>query len=317
MDKKIRIGISSCLLGENVRYDGGHKHERYITSTLGRFFDWVPTCPEVAIGLGVPRPTIRFEMVDKEPRLVEPKGGTDLTNKMTRFSKKRANELRGHDIYGYIFKAKSPSCGMARLKIYRGYGQRPATSGVGVFADQIMQTMPNLPVEEEGRLMDPGLRENWLKRVFAYYNFKQTMGSRVSIKKLVEFHSAYKFVVLAHCPATYKTMGQIVANAKQMGVAKAGEEYETLMMMALKKKATRAKHVNVQEHLLGFFKKELSPEVRREILQTIQDYRREYVSIVVPITLIKHYAKILGIDYLKNQAYLNPHPKELALLSAI
>ena len=317
MEEKIKIGISSCLLGENVRYDSGHKHDRYITDTLGNFFDWIPTCPEVAIGLGVPRPSIRLQFVGKETKLIEPRSENDLTEKMKAFSKRRVKSLAKEGLCGYILKSKSPSCGMARLKIYRGYAERPATNGVGVFAEELLSTNLNLPIEEEGRLMDPVLRENWIRRVFAFYNFKKMVAFRPSIGKLVKFHSAYKFVVLSHCPKSYKELGQIVANAKSIGINESTIRYEKIFMTALKKKATRAKNVNVMEHLLGFFKKELDSHIRQEILQTIKDFRDGYTTIIVPITIIRHYANILEIDYLMNQAYLNPHPKQLALLSTI
>lgn len=300
-----------------MRFDGGHKHDRYITGTLGRYFEWVSVCPEVEIGLGTPRPTLRFEKVDGEPRLVQPKLGTDLTEKMDKYSRKRVKRLAKQDIYGYILKSKSPSCGMERIKIYNGHGVSPSTKGVGLYAKQLMESFPNLPIEEDGRLCDPVLRENWVNRVFAYYRFQQELGARPTVGKLVSFHSRFKFTVLSHCHASYRKMGPLVANAKKRPIKEVITEYETLFMEALKKRATAAKHVNVMEHMLGFFKKDLSAKVRKEILTTIKDYRSEIVPVIVPITIIRHYAQILGVEYLTNQSYLNPHPKELALRSRI
>ena len=317
MDEKINIGISSCLLGEKVRFDGSHKHERYLTGTLGEFFHWVPTCPEVAIGLPVPRPTIRLQSSEDGPRLIEPKAGTDLTDKMAKYARKRAKELQSSEIYGYILKSKSPSCGMARIKIYKGHGVRPATNGQGVFAKELGEVNPDLPIEEEGRLMDYVLRENWVRRVFAYYAFKNQVAKRPTVGKMVGFHSRYKFSILSHCEASYRELGQIVAGAKQKGALTASKEYQGIMMAAMKKRATKAKHVNVMEHLFGFFKKVLDKKVRDEIRQSIQDYKKGYVSMIVPVTLLRHYANMLEIEYLQSQSYLNPHPKQLALLSTI
>lgn len=314
---KIPIGISTCLLGEQVRFDGGHKRDRYITEILGQYFEWLSICPEVEIGLGIPRPTLRLERGGEGPRLIQPKTDSDLTEVMERFSQRRAKALQNRVIFGYLLKSKSPSCGMSRVKVYRGYGERPSTNGVGLFAKELMKALPNLPVEDEGRLCDPALRENWVNRVFAYHAFHHEVRVRPSLGKLVKFHTRYKFTILSHCDSTYRALGPLVADGKRHPIGKLIADYESLFMQAIKKKSTVKKNVNVMEHMLGFFKKLLDPLVRREILQSIGDYRQGVVPVIVPITLIKHYATILNVDYLCQQSYLNPHPKELALRSSL
>jgi uncharacterized protein YbgA (DUF1722 family)/uncharacterized protein YbbK (DUF523 family) len=316
-DQKIKIGISTCLLGERVRFDGGHKHDKYITTSLGQFFEWIAICPEVELGLGTPRPTLRFEMVGQQPRLMQPQTSLDITDAMAKYAEKKVTKLQKQEIYGYILKSRSPSCGLERIKVYRGHAIRPFTNGVGLYAQHLIKALPNLPIEDDGRLSDPVLRENWISRVFAYYAFHNEVFPRPSVGKLVKFHTKYKFTILSHCTTSYRAMGQLVATAKTAPIAEVCQEYETAFMTALKKRATAVKQVNVMEHMLGFFKKNLEPEVRKEILASIQDYRAGFVPLIVPITLIRHYAQIQGIEYLMGQSYLSPHPKQLALLSHI
>jgi len=315
--EKIRIGISSCLVGQNVRFDGGNKRDRYITDTLSNYFHWVPVCPEVELGLGTPRPTLRFQKIDKDVRLIQPATGKDLTDEMAEFAEKRVKKLKGETIYGYVLKSRSPSCGKGGIKIYKGHAIRPATNGIGLYAKRLIGDWPNLPVEDEGRLCDPVLRENWINQVFAYYSFQSSLFPRPTVGKLVKFHSSYKFTILSHCNTTYRQLGPLVAGAKKHPIKSVVEEYENLFMAALKKRATAAKHVNVMEHMIGFFKKELDSNTRKEILVSVEDFRKGIVPVIVPITLIKHYARVLKIDYLMDQSYLSPHPKELALRSSI
>lgn len=314
---KIKVGISACLLGEGVRYDGGHKHDRYITGTLGRYFEWVPVCPELEAGLGVPRPALRLETREGRVRLIQHKTEADMTELMEDYSRNRVAALQSMDLSGYILKSKSPSCGKGGIKVYAGYGVRPATHGVGVFADLIMKALPNLPVEDEGRLCDPNLRENWVRRVFVYAHFKKELREEPTVNKLIRFHTAYKFMILAHCPEAYQELGRVVASASDEPIGEVVARYETGLMTALKKVATRPKNVNVLHHMLGFFRDELSESVRRELLESIVDYQEGFVPLIVPVTLIRHYANQLKIYYLTNQVYLAPHPKELALLSRI
>jgi uncharacterized protein YbbK (DUF523 family)/uncharacterized protein YbgA (DUF1722 family) len=314
--RPIRIGISACLLGQNVRYDGGHKRDRYVTDTLGEYFEWVSVCPEVEIGLGTPRPIIRLEDHAGDIRLTMPSTGRDLTRDMNEYAKKRVRALRRLQLSGYLLKSKSPSCGMERVKVYRGRGG-PSKQGRGVFATRLMEAFPDLPVEEEGRLCDPVLRENWIERVFAYHNLAGLWGSRWKIGDLVRFHTRYKFLLLAHSPKAYASLGRLVGGSKSASRRELRSRYTLAFMEGLANIATRRKHVNVLDHILGFFKRDLDKPARDELLMHIRDYGRGHVPLVVPLTLVSHYVRLLDVEYLRDQVYLNPHPKELALRTGV
>ena len=304
----IRIGISSCLLGNKVRFDGGHKHDRYLTDTLGQHFEWVPVCPEAELGLGVPRETIQLVQAEDEGqvRLFTTKSNIDLTRRMRSFATRRAAALAKENLSGFILKNRSPSCGMERVKVHQAKGP-PKRTGQGLFAEALLQRLPNLPVEEEGRLCDPRLRENWVERVFAYHALKGLWAKRWKIGDLVRFHTAY------HSPADYRQLGRLVVDAKSIPRNELRSRYEADFMRALKKIATTRKNTNVLQHMVGFFKKELDADSRHELLAHIEDYRQGLVPLIVPLTLIRHFVRVLQIPYLEDQAYLNPHPKELAL----
>jgi uncharacterized protein YbgA (DUF1722 family)/uncharacterized protein YbbK (DUF523 family) len=308
----IRIGISSCLMGEEVRFDGGHKHDGYLTQTLGEYFEFVPVCPEVEIGLSTPRESIRLVQIDEKTCMVGSKTGHDLTAQMTDYAERRAKQLVAQQLSGYILKRASPSCGMERVKVYlpRGPAKR---SGVGLFAAALMDRFPNLPVEEEGRLCDPRLRENWIARVFAFHAIQELWSRRWKLVDLVDFHTRYKFVVLAHSEKQYRELGRLVANAKKTPRAELKQTYEAAFMSALKKVATTRKNTNVLQHMLGFLKKELTPPQRRDLAANVDDYLAGFIPLIVPLTLIRHYVQLLDVIYLQEQVYLNPHPKELAL----
>ncbi len=308
----IRIGISSCLLGEEVRFDGGHKHDRYLTQTLGEYFEFVPVCPEVEIGLGTPRESIRLVEIGGAVRMRGGKSDTDLTDRMKSYAARRTRQLAGEQLSGYILKRASPSCGMERVKVYQPRG--PAKrAGVGLYATALMDRFPNLPIEEEGRLSDPRLRENWIARVFAFHAIQGLWSRRWKLADLVDFHTRYKFVVLAHSEKEYRELGRLVANAKGMPRAELKQAYEDRFMLALKKVATTRKNTNVLQHMLGFFKTELTTEQRRDLAANVDDYLAGFVPLIVPLTLIRHYVQLLDVAYLREQVYLNPHPKELAL----
>jgi uncharacterized protein YbgA (DUF1722 family)/uncharacterized protein YbbK (DUF523 family) len=311
-DRPIRIGISTCLLGEPVRYDGGHKHDRFITGTLAAYFDWVPVCPEVDIDLGIPRPTIRLERHNEDIRLVMPDRDVDLTDKMRSYAKARVRALEKDELSGYLLKKNSPSCGMERVRVYGPKGA-PSKTGVGRFAEELMRRFPNLPVEEEGRLHDPRLRENWIERVFVYHRLRNLWSGRWTVGELVKFHTAHKFLLMAHSPKVYQELGRLVARAKQVPRAELREQYEGQLMDGLKKIATTRRNANVLQHILGFFKRDLDQASRHELLEKIADYHEGFVPLVVPLTLVNHYVRLLGVDYLNDQVYLHPHPKELAL----
>ena len=308
----IRIGISSCLLGEQVRFDGGHKHDRFLTNTLGQYFEWVPVCPEVELGLGVPRETIRLVQIDGGIGLVMQKNGRDLTEEMRDYARARVRQLAKEDLGGYVLKSDSPSCGMLRVRVYAPSGM-PTRNGTGFFARELLETYTDLPIEEEGRLSDPHLRENWIERVFAYRRLRTLWETRWTLKDLVSFHTAHKLVLLAHSPKAFKELGRLVAGARGFARQELKRRYQIEFMAALKILATRGRQANVLQHMAGYFKKQLDEASRRELLDYIEDYRKGYLPLIVPVTLLKHYVRRFGEPYLEGQIYLNPHPKELAL----
>jgi uncharacterized protein YbgA (DUF1722 family)/uncharacterized protein YbbK (DUF523 family) len=310
--QKIRLGVSACLLGQEVRYDGGHKRDRFLIDTLGRFVEWVPVCPEVEIGLGIPRDRIRLVGDAAAPRLIVEKTGDDLTARMQRYARARTLELESLDLHGYVLKRGSPSCGLFRVRVYDEEGVVRG-NGTGAYARVLTERFPQLPVEEEGRLGDPALRENFIERVFAMARWRTFVARRPGAGDLVAFHTAQKFAVLAHSPSHYATLGRLVAAVGGARLAARVTEYGTLLMQALSIRATRARHANVLQHLTGFFKRQLEAAQRVELADVIHDYRLGLVPLVVPLTLIKHHVRRLGVAYLADQVYLSPHPKELML----
>jgi len=308
---KIKIGISRCLLGDKVRYDGGHKNDRYITNTLGQFFDYVPVCPEVECGLPVPREAMHLINDVDDPRLVTIRTGIDHTARMKEWAAKRLDELAPQGLSGYIFKSKSPSSGMRGVKVYMGSGP-PVHRGVGIFAAAFMKRFPLVPVEDEGRLHDTGLRENFIERVFVFERWREFAKKGGSLKDLVEFHETHKLLVMAHSPRHLSVLGRFVGGAKGFG-QHPGNVYIETLMEGLRLIATTRKNTNVLHHITGYFKKELSGDEKKELLEIIDRYHRGLIPLVVPVTLLNHY--VLGYDesYLKDQYYLNPHPVELML----
>jgi uncharacterized protein YbgA (DUF1722 family)/uncharacterized protein YbbK (DUF523 family) len=308
----IQVGISSCLLGQEVRFDGGHKRDRYLTDTLGAFFEWVPVCPEVEMGLGTPRETLRLIGDASAHRLVFGKTRSDQTDGMQAWSRVRLGQLARVDLCGYILKSDSPSCGMERVRVY-GESGVPSKTGVGIFARALLDRFPLLPVEEEGRLHDLPLRENFVERVFAYRRWRDLTASGLTRGKLVAFHAAHKLLLMAHSPKHYTELGRLVAGAKGHAPHALEAEYGASFMAALKVKATAKKHVNVLQHILGYLKQTLDAHDKAELLGVIGDYHRELVPLVVPLTLLKHHLVRAGVEYILGQVYLYPHPKELML----
>jgi uncharacterized protein YbgA (DUF1722 family)/uncharacterized protein YbbK (DUF523 family) len=311
-DRPIRIGISSCLLGEQVRYDGGHKRDNFLVNVFGSYVEWVPVCPEVEIGLGVPRETIRLERKSGLVHLVAPKTQTDHTKTMRTWARSRLKELAREDLSGYVLKSKSPSCGMERVPIYGSKGM-PEKKGRGLFAEELIERFGNLPVEEEGRLNDPVLRENFIERVFAYHRLRNAFDGRWRPRQAVGFHTAHKFLLMAHSPKHYRSLGRLVAGVKSAPAKEFRDQYENEFMEAMRLHATAGKHANVLEHMLGYLSDFLEAEARKELLDVIADYRRRLVPLVVPLTLIRHYVRMHKVAYLEGQVYLEPHPKELML----
>ncbi|ADH87277.1 YbgA family protein [Desulfurivibrio alkaliphilus] len=312
METPLNIGISACLLGQAVRYDGGHKLDAFLTGTLGRFVTFVPVCPETECGLGVPREAMRLVGDPASPRLVTIRSGIDHTEKMQKWSIRRVEELAKENLCGFIFKSRSPSSGMERVKVYAGEGA-PAKTGVGLFAKAFMERFPLLPVEDEGRLHDPVLRENWITRIFVLRRWRELLAANHSRGGLVAFHTRHKLLLLSHSEKQYRAMGKLVAAAKNYSPSELFNQYETLLMETLRLKSTKAKHGNVLLHALGHFKKMLSSEEKQEMVAIIDSYRKDLVPLIVPITLLNHYVRKYREPYLAGQVYLNPHPLELKL----
>jgi uncharacterized protein YbgA (DUF1722 family)/uncharacterized protein YbbK (DUF523 family) len=309
---RIRIGISACLLGEKVRFDGGHKRNSYLVEILGRYVEWVPVCPEVEMGLGTPRETLRLMRIGEDVRMVMPKTGTDHTDTMRSYARRRLAELAKEQLHGYVLKKDSPSCGMERVRVFDARGL-PVRSGRGLFAEALLRHSPNLPVEEEGRLSDPRLRESFIERVFAYHRLRRLFSGNWSVGQLVAFHAAHKLLLMAHSPKAYASLGRWVAEAKSTPRTKLREEYERDFMSALRVLATTRRHHIVLLHILGYFRDRLDADSRRELLEAMRDYRRGLVPLVVPVTLIRQHQRRLDIPYLRGQVYLEPHLKELML----
>jgi uncharacterized protein YbgA (DUF1722 family)/uncharacterized protein YbbK (DUF523 family) len=313
----IRIGISACLLGEEVRFDGGHKRDRFLTDVLGRHVEWVPVCPEVGMGLGTPRETLRLVRDSKQGtglRMVTTRTGVDHTDGMNKWSRRRLDALAREevDLCGYVLKKDSPSCGMERVKTY-GAGGMPERNGVGLYAAALMQKFPSLPIEEEGRLCDPRLRENFIERVFAFRRLKTLFVSGWTVGQLVAFHTRHKMALLAHSTTRYQALGRLVAGARPSTKRELRDAYERLFMETLSLMATPGRHTNVLTHMAGHLKKQLDAGSKQELTQAIESYRQGLVPLVVPLTLLKHHVRVHGVDYLASQSYLDPDPRELML----
>jgi uncharacterized protein YbgA (DUF1722 family)/uncharacterized protein YbbK (DUF523 family) len=310
--ERIKLGISTCLLGENVRYDGGHKLDRFLTDTLRQYVEYVPVCPEVECGLGVPRESMHLEGNSDSPRLVTIRTKQDMTDCMVQWAQKRVVQLEKKDLCGFIFKSDSPSSGMERIRVYNEKGI-PVKKGVGIFARIFMDHFFLLPVEDEGRLHDPELRENFIERIFTLKRWREVLGKKESRGNVVDFHTKHKLLILSHSPKYYQMMGKLVAQAKNLPLKELYQEYQTLLMESLGLKTTPKKNANILQHMVGYFKEQLSSDEKQELLEVIDLYRKEIIPLIVPITLINHYVRKYDQPYLKKQIYLNPHPLELQL----
>lgn len=311
---KIPIGVSSCLLGQQVRFDGGHKHQKYISQTLSEFFEFRPFCPEVAIGLGIPREPIRIVLEGPEDSPRSRVIGTrnpelDVTQPLMDCADEQQHWVQ--DLCGYIFKKDSPSCGMERVKAYRK--QQPTRNGVGLFARQLMSNNPLLPCEEEGRLNDVNLRENFIERVYVFHRWRVLVNAGLTPKGLVEFHSRHKFIVMSHSQKSYRELGQHVADIPRQNITAFADAYITKLMAALKNPATRKNHINVLQHLQGYLKPHLDTEDKREFLQALDYCRTKQGPLTVPRTLLRHHFRKNPNDYIERSFYLSPYPDELNL----
>lgn len=311
MKDSIIIGVSSCLLGQQVRYDGGHKHDRYITDILGQYFHFLPVCPEVGCGLSIPRESMRLEGDPANPRLINGRNRIDQTERMLAFCTVKIKELEGADLCGFIFKKDSPSSGLFRVKVYNN--GMSTKSGSGLFAAAFAKHFPLLPMEEEGRLNDPHLRENFIERVFSYRRWKDFLASAPTLGKLVEFNTVHKLLLMAHSPETYRSMGALIAHGKELPLPELLCRYEEFFMKGLALHATTKKNTNVLQHMMGYFKKQLSPEEKSELLEVIGQYHDGLVPLLVPLTLLRHYVRKYDQQYLQGQVYLSPHPAQLML----
>lgn len=307
-----RVGISTCLLGERVRWDGGHRHDRYLTGTLGRFVEYVPVCPEVECGYPVPREPFHLEGDPEEPRLITSRTGQDHTGRMEEWARNRVRELEKEDLCGFIFKSGSPSSGMERVKVRNEKGM-PEKKGRGIFARIFMEHFPNIPTEEDGRLHDMPIRENFVERIFTLKRWREMVKEKGDLGGIVEFHTRHKMLILSHQPRIYRDMGRLVAEGKKLPGKALFQSYQDLLMEALRYKTTPSKNTNVLQHAMGYFKKDLSADEKRELLEVIEEYRLSYIPLIVPVTLINHYVRKYGKAYLENQVYLYPHPLELQL----
>ncbi len=312
MERKVRLGISTCLLGKNVRYDGGHKLDHFLADTLGRFVEYVPVCPEFEAGFGVPREAMRLVGDPSRPRLVTRQTREDLTTRMKRWTRGRLRELCGEDLDGFIFKSGSPSSGMERVKVYDEKGNSRKI-GSGLFAGAFMTRFPSVPVEDDGRLHDIDLRENFIVRVFAYSRWRQLCAGKPRRSDIVDFHSRHKYLLMAHSPAVLKDLGKLVARVKDLELGEFKQSYEFLFMNALKHIATVRKNANVLQHMSGYFKEKLAGEDKSELQEIIGQYRQEFIPLIVPVTIIRHYVRVFDEPYLKVQYFLEPNPLELKL----
>ncbi len=307
----VKVGVSACLLGNPVRYDGGHKLDHYIKDTLGSYFRFISVCPEVECGLKVPRESMRLMEDADNPRLLT-RSGIDHTNVMQAFCARKVAELEKEDLCGFIFKKDSPSSGLFRVKVYHSSGNS-LKNGRGLFAAAVAEHFPTLPLEEEGRLHDDQLRENFIERIFSYRRWKDLLMDKPDYKKLVVFHTREKLLIMAHSPRHCSSLGKLVAQGKEQSKDQLLLSYEQLFMEALAVRGTVKKNTNVLLHIMGHFKTYLTGDEKDELLEVIGDYTNSFVPLTVPLTLINHYVRKYEVYYLINQVYLKPHPSELML----
>jgi len=312
MENRIKLGISTCLLGKKVRYDGGHKLDHFLTDTFGQYVDYVPVCPEVECGLGTPREAMRLEGDPENPRLVTTHTQIDLTDRVLKWAKKRVRGLEKENLAGFIFKNRSPSSGMERVKVYNKKGM-PLLKGRGIFAKVFMEHFPRTPAEEDGHLHDPKIRENFIERVFTLKCWRETRKKKKHLAGLIDFHTKNKLLILSHSEKHYRMMDRMVAEGKSRPIKGLFRNYETFLMDALKLKTTFRKNVNVLQHMMGFFKKELTADEKQELLEIIQKYHEGAIPLIVPVTLFNHFVRKYHQPYLEKQTYLNPHPIALKL----
>lgn len=312
---RIPVGVSQCLLGDGVRFDGGHKRSRFITDQLSRYFEFQPYCPEVAIGLGIPRKPIQLVATDKGTRVLQSDNhNIDVTDPLQEYARSLLPQLSS--LCGYIFMQKSPSCGLFNMKRHRPNGYTQDHQGRGAFAAVVTEALPLLPVEEAGRLNDPALRENFITRVFAYHDWRTQVENAPSADKLIRFYSRYKYQVMAHHVPSYQAIGRLLANLKIRPIEEICEDFIGLFMEALSRPATRKGNTNAMKHLQGYLKNQLQPVEKQELEILIEHYRQGMLPLIVPVTLLKHHLLKTDDDYLQQQSFWSPHPQALGLRNA-
>lgn len=313
----MKLGISSCLLGTNCRYDGGHSRDRFITDMLGDYFEFVPYCPEKMV-FTTPREAIRLVRTEDDIRVKTSTGDVDVTDKLVDISKDLANQIQNDDLCGFILKSKSPTCGLERVKVYASKKNAMSEkNGVGVFAKELKDKYPLLPLEEEGRLGDAWLRENFLMQIFSYKNIFEFLKTNPSAKDLVEFHTSYKYMIYAKSHQSYKELGQIVANHDKRDIKIVLEDYKHAFLNAISLKGSLSNTYNVLLHLYGYFKKDITKDEKTEILDTLEEFKTGLIPLIAVVKVLNLYIKRFDIEYLKMQKFLNPYPKELALRSKV
>lgn len=312
-DPDLRLGISACLMGHEVRFDTGHKRDRFLTDTLGRYVTFHPVCPEIEVGMGTPRETLRLVGEKENPRIITRKTQLDHTDSMQRWSREKLEEIESWNLHGFVLKRGSPSCGLFRVKVYNDTGM-PHPDGTGIFARELVRHFPLFPVEEEGRLHDPPLRENFVERVFAYERWTRLLNENPTPAGLVAFHASQKMTLLSHSPRHYQELGRLVADAGKLPWQDLTDRYSRKLADGLQVLASPGKHTNVMQHLMGFLKDLLKPDDKSELLTQIDDYQKGLIPLVVPLTLLKHHLRRNDLSsWVEEQVYLNPYPKELML----
>lgn len=312
---KIPVGVSACLLGDEVRYNGGHKHQSYLTDVLANYFDFRSFCPEVAIGMGVPREPIRLIGELSSPRAVGTKdSGLDVTERLLEYAVSMVPQVAQYS--GFIWMQDSPSCGMFNTKVYQKPNVLPA-KGAGLVAGLVRHRLPQIPMEESGRLADPALRENFVVRVFVYDEWRRMLEGAPSSAALVAFHSRHKYLVMSYGQTLYRELGRMVARAGSEAIEPLANAYCSIFMAGTEKPPSRTGHVNVLYHILGYLKDALGSSIRQDLVQSIEEYRTGQVPLAVPMKMMSHYADNYASDYIKMQSYLHPHPFELGLRDAL
>ena len=310
------LGVSACLLGKPVRFDGGHKKNDFILSSLSNYIDFKSVCPEMEAGFGMPRPTMQLRQQGKETRLVFSKNPeNDVTDQLVNYSALKVNQLEHLD--GFIFKKDSPSCGAFRVPVVihkEGFRNR---EGVGLFAKSFIDRHPLIPVEEEGRLNDVALRENFFERVYAYRRWKKIIKSENNVQAFIEFHSRHKLLLMARGSHFYQELGRLVSGTTSKDLVKRREKYISRFMQVMKITTHRGRQVNVLQHIMGYLKQAISTEDKHELLSVFEAYRQRQLPLITPVTLLRHHLRVHPQNYISEQHYLEPFPEQLALRSSL